>query len=110
MRERQNCAGAQKLEITIDLAAVRKITTQEYRQARAEIAESGPIQAYRQSQRRHDERLDAAPDASTLACKAGCSWCCYFTVDVRPVEVFPILEFMERQFSPQQQQRVLGEI
>lgn len=98
------------MEITIDLAAVRKITSQEYRQARAEIAESGPIQAYRQSQQRHDERLGAAPDASTLACKAGCSWCCYFTVDVRPVEVFPILDLIERQFTPREQERVRSEI
>jgi hypothetical protein len=29
-------------------------------------------------------------DAHTLACKNGCFWCCYFTVDVRAVEVFSI--------------------
>lgn len=98
------------MEITIDFAAVRKITSQEYRQARAEIAASGPIRAYRQSQQRHDERLGAAPDASTLACKAGCSWCCHFTVDVRPVEVFPILDFVEREFTSSQQERVRSEI
>lgn len=101
---------SKKLEITIDFAAVRDLTAREYRQARAEIAEWGPIRAYQHSQQRHDERLAAAPDASTLACTAGCSWCCHFTVDVRPVEVFPILDFIESRFTPQEQERVRSEI
>lgn len=98
------------MEITIDFATVRKITSQEYRQARAEIAESGPVGAYALSQQRHAERLAAAPDAATLACKAGCHWCCHFTVDVRPVEVFRILDFIETEFTPQQRERVRSEI
>lgn len=98
------------MEITIDLATVRKIVSREYRQARAQIAAAGPVRAYEHSQQRHDERLAAAPDASTLACKSGCSWCCYFTVDVRPVEVFRILDFIETRFTPRQRQRVKAQI
>lgn len=98
------------MEITIDFPTVRRITSQEYAQACAEIAQAGPVPAYRQSQQRHDERLAAAPDANTLACKAGCFWCCYFTVDVRPVEIFPILDFIETRFTPQEQARVRDEI
>ena len=98
------------MEITIDFATVRRIIAAEYAQARDDIAASGPVLAYEHSQQRHDERLAAAPDASTLACKAGCHWCCYFTVDVRPVEVFRILDFADREFTPQQLQRVRAEI
>ena len=34
----------------------------------------------------------------------------HFTVDVRPVEVFPILDFVEQQFTPPHQERVRSEI
>jgi Fe-S-cluster containining protein len=98
------------MEITIDFALVRRILKQEYEQARIDMAEAGAVQAYERSQRRHDGRLAAAPDASRLACKAGCSWCCHFTVDVRPVEVFRILDFIERNFTAQEQARVRSEI
>jgi Fe-S-cluster containining protein len=98
------------MEITIDFALVRSILKQEHVQARADIAEAGIVQAYERSQRRHDARLAAAPDAPSLACKAGCSWCCHFTVDVRPVEVFRILDFVEGNFTAQEQARVRSEI
>ncbi|HKQ14092.1 MAG TPA: YkgJ family cysteine cluster protein [Steroidobacteraceae bacterium] len=98
------------MEITIDEGLVRGILAQETAQARAEIEQLGPIAAYENSRRRHDARLAAAPDAHTLACKNGCFWCCYFTVDVRAVEVFSILDFMQRELSPEQLARVRGEI
>jgi len=98
------------MEISIDFAMVRRIIAQEYRQAREEIASLGPLAAYEASQLRHDQRLAAAPDESTLACKAGCSWCCHFTVDLRPVEVFRILDFLEQGLTPSEQQRVRREI
>jgi Fe-S-cluster containining protein len=98
------------MEITIDFALVRSILKQEHVQARADIAEAGIVQAYERSQRRHDARLAAAPDAPSLACKAGCSWCCHFTVDIRPVEVFRILDFIENNFTAQELARVRREI
>jgi Fe-S-cluster containining protein len=98
------------VEITIDEGLVRGIIAQETGQARAEIEQDGPVAAYENSRRRHDARLSAAPDAHTLACKNGCYWCCYFTVDVRAVEVFSILDFMERELTAEQQTRVRREI
>jgi Fe-S-cluster containining protein len=98
------------MEITIDFALVRKILREEYEQTRADIVDCGAVQAYGRSQRRHDAQLAAAPDASILACEAGCSWCCHFTVDVRPVEVFRILDFIEGNFTAQEQARVRSEI
>ncbi|MET0499377.1 MAG: YkgJ family cysteine cluster protein [Steroidobacteraceae bacterium] len=98
------------MEFEIDESLVQGIISDEYARARAEIAELGPLRALEQSQQRHDARLAQAADAGTLACKAGCFWCCYFTVDVRPVEVVRILEFMETSLPPEERKRIVGEI
>ena len=98
------------MEINIDDALVGGIVTQEMQQARADIDRLGPVAAYDSSRSRHDARLSAAADAHTLACKSGCYWCCYFTVDVRAVEVFSILEFMARELGAAEQARVREEI
>jgi len=98
------------MEFAIDASLVRGIISDEYGRARAEIAERGPVRALELSQRRHDTRLANAADAGTLACKAGCSWCCYFSVDVRPVEILRILEFMEHSLAPEERSRIGSEI
>ena len=82
------------MEIIIDDALVGEIVTQETLQAGADIDRLGPVAAYENSRSRHDARLSSAADAHTLACKDGCYWCCYFTVDVRPVEALRIGDFM----------------
>lgn len=98
------------MEFAIDFATVRRIVADETRQAHTDIAELGALPAYRRSLQRHDARLANAADAHTLACKAGCSWCCHFSVDVRPVEVFNMMEFMQTEFSADEQQRLRDEI
>jgi Fe-S-cluster containining protein len=98
------------MEFTIDFATVRRISTQEREQARSELADLGAITAYQRSLQRHDARLAQACDAHTLACKSGCSWCCHFTVDVRPVEALNILEFVQTNFDTEQQQQLRDEI
>lgn len=98
------------MEIELDLESIRAIVAREYHQARADIDSLGPVAAFERSRARHDERLSAAPDAATLACKAGCFWCCYFSVDVRAVEVFAILDFMRRELPDEAQSRIRAEI
>ncbi len=98
------------MEIEIDFVAVRRLTSREYEQARQEIASLGIAAAFTRSQQRHDERLASAADAPTLACKAGCSWCCHFSVDVRAVEAFRILDYMRQHFSLAEQERLRQEI
>lgn len=97
------------VEIRIDFATTRRIVRDELTQARADIAALGPLAALQRSQRRQDESLAAAPDAHTLDCKAGCAWCCHFSVDIRPVEAFRIVEFM-RTLPAQQQEQIRSEI
>jgi Fe-S-cluster containining protein len=98
------------MEFTIDFVTVRRIVALEAAQAQEEIAALGALPAYRRSLQRHDQRLNEAADAGTLACKKGCAWCCYFSVDVRPVEALNILEFMQETFPAAEQRRLHAEI
>lgn len=98
------------MEISIDPDFVRGILTEEYEQAREEIRTLGVLPALEISQRRHDARIAAAPDVGTLDCRAGCSWCCYFSVDVRAVEIFSILDFVEQTFTAEEKERVRAEV
>jgi Fe-S-cluster containining protein len=97
------------VEIDLDINMIRQLVGDETRQASDDIARSGPLQAYRQSLQRHDARLAAAPDVDTLDCKQGCAWCCYFTVDARPVEVLNIIETMQQTLPVAEQKRILRE-
>lgn len=98
------------MEITLDIAFVRRVHAQEYALALADIRNDGVVRAYEHSQQRHDQGIASAPDFKTLACRAGCTWCCHFSVDVRAVEVFRILDHIEREFSAEQKTRVFEEI
>jgi Fe-S-cluster containining protein len=98
------------MEFEIDTKLVAAIVSDEMRRTQADLAAAGPIEALARSQRRHDARLAAAADAPTLACKSGCFWCCYFTVDARPVEIVRIVEFMERELPTADRERIESEI
>src|SRR5688572_1103493 len=98
------------MEISLDATFVRSILTEEYQRARDEIQTTGVMRALENSQQRHDARIASAPDVGTLACRAGCTWCCHFSVDVRAVEVFSILDFVERTFTSEEKARVYSEV
>lgn len=98
------------MEITLDVAFVRSMLRRECERASADLENVGVARAYRNSQQRHDGAIASAPDVNTLACRAGCSWCCYFSVDVRAVEVFEILDYIEREWTAEQKARTFSEI
>lgn len=98
------------MEIDIDISFVRGLLSEERSRARDEIREVGVQRAYENSRQRHDSRVAAAPDIGTLACRSGCTWCCHFSVDVRAVEVFSILDSVERTLTPDEKARVYSEI
>lgn len=97
------------MEFTIDLQLIRELIADEGSKAKVEIGALGPIAAFAHSQSRHDERLAGAADLGSLACRAGCSWCCHFTIDVRAVEVFRILDHV-RGFPEAERQRLRARI
>jgi Fe-S-cluster containining protein len=98
------------MEFTLDIPLIRDILERERERTHGEIRDFGVQRALASSQQRHDARIAAAPDFSTLACRAGCTWCCYFTVDVRAAEVFRILDFVEQSFTPAQRARIFAEV
>lgn len=98
------------MEFTLDLALVRGILKQERRRLNAEIPDIGVLPAFALSQRRHDERIAAAADVESLACHAGCTWCCHFTVDVRPAEVFILIDYVATSLSPEERARIYSEV
>jgi Fe-S-cluster containining protein len=98
------------MEFTLDVPLIREVLSREYALASSDIRSLGASRALERSLQRQDRGIAGAADAGTLACRAGCSWCCYFTVDVRPAEVFAILDFMERTLSPDERIRIQSEI
>jgi Fe-S-cluster containining protein len=98
------------MEFTLDIPLIRDILEREHARAGEEIRNLGVLRALERSQPRHDARIAAAPDVGTLACRAGCTWCCYFTVDVHAAEVFRILDFVEQSFTPEEKVRVYAEL
>jgi Fe-S-cluster containining protein len=98
------------MEISLDLAFIRDILSRERKLALDETRAVGPLRALASSQPRHDARIASAPDVGTLACRAGCSWCCHFTVDVRPAEVFRILDVVEQSFAAEDKARLYAEV
>lgn len=91
------------MEFTLDLALLRRILKAETRAATTDLRD-GPLTACQRSHARQDERLAQAGDAATLACQPGCSWCCHFSVDVRAVEAFNIIEYVHQHFDTTEQQ------
>jgi Fe-S-cluster containining protein len=98
------------MEFDLDEKLVNGIIADEMRQTRADLGSAGPMVALERSQSRHEARLATAADAPTLACKAGCFWCCYFSVDVRPVEVLRILEYLQTELATLDRERITAEI
>jgi Fe-S-cluster containining protein len=98
------------MEFTLDFQLIRGILERERAQASGEIGALGAVRALASSQRRHDAHIAAAPDVASLACRPGCTWCCYFTVDVRAAEVFRILDFVEQSFTPEEKAGIYAEV
>jgi len=98
------------MEFTLDVRLIRDTLARERARAREQISELGAMVALQRSGKRHDARIAAAPDVGTLACRPGCTWCCYFTVDVRAAEVFAILDFVEGTFVPEEKARVYAQV
>jgi Fe-S-cluster containining protein len=97
------------MEIHIELAFVRAILAHENERTRNDLRTVGVMRALANSQQRHDSRIASAADVGTLACRVGCTWCCHFSVDVRAIEVFSILDFVERTFTREEKARVDAE-
>jgi Fe-S-cluster containining protein len=93
-------------------SAFEAARSREYTIAVDEIRRRGWRQATQSSHDRLDERLSAAAAAATekLACRAGCWYCCYLKVGVRPEEAFAIVEFVRGRFSQERSRELRAEV
>lgn len=67
-----------------------------------EIVKGGVQRALVRFYWRHDKLVSEVlnePD-SNIACRSGCSYCCYFKVTVKAVEVHQIVDYVNRNFEP----------
>lgn len=62
---------------------------------------NGPEPARRQTLRRHQDLLDQCSKtlAQPIACRAGCSFCCYIRVSATAVEVFGLIDYLKHTLS-----------
>lgn len=81
----------------------------EHAVASADLARGDPVAAVTASFRRHERMQRAALAASgrEMACKAGCTWCCHFKVDVRADEALALAEHVRARLDAATRSRVL---
>jgi Fe-S-cluster containining protein len=83
---------------------LRGFAESEMAAAKADLGKVGPSEALVRFFRRHDEAVVKARATSAVkpACAAGCSYCCYYKVEARAVEVLAIHQYVISRFTPDQ--------
>jgi Fe-S-cluster containining protein len=81
----------------------------EFNTVKREIQTHGPRVALDNSRRRHSTLGEAilSGDPQTLACREGCSFCCYFRIVVNAHEVIRIIEHCNNNFSKTRIEEIL---
>ena len=73
----------------------------EYANVTADLRHLSPLEALVVAQARLDAAMESAEVQSKAktACREGCSYCCYYQVDVSAHEALQIVDFVSKQFS-----------
>ena len=81
---------------------------QEYTIAVDDIRRHGWRRAWQAAHGRLDESLAAAvaDSKAQTACRAGCSYCCHFKVEIRAEEAFAIVDYVREHFSPERSREI----
>lgn len=82
----------------------------EYQKAKSEISKSSPIQILPKFYNRLDTLMlrETREATDKLACGKGCSYCCYYKVEVRAVEILKIAQYVKAKFSPEKIQVIIN--
>lgn len=93
----------------MDDSPFRKAGLAEYAQASVDLARGDAVAAVTASYRRHEQVVAQAISDSgeALACKAGCTWCCHYKVDVRADEALALAEFVRTRLDVPTRTRVI---
>lgn len=75
----------------------------EFGLASTSLAKLSPQESLIGFYRRHDATVASAIETSAVkpACRAGCSYCCYYKVEARAVEVLAIQQYVLSKFKPE---------
>lgn len=78
-----------------------QVARPEFAQATEELKSLPPGQAVMRFYARHDAKIDAALTTSgqTLACRAGCAYCCNHKVEARAIEVLEMRAHVAKHFG-----------
>ena len=99
-------------EIEIDTKEFDEVARSEFEKGVDDISVNGPLHALSGTRERlamtHNETLGKSEES--IACKNGCWYCCYYKVDVRADELFKIVEYIRREFTIEQLQKIRGEV
>lgn len=77
------------------------VVTDESSRTRNDLNKLEPDKALITFYARHDQVVSAVLSHSdeNIACKPGCSYCCYFKVEIKPLEIIEIVEYVKKSFS-----------
>ena len=93
----------------MNIETVEKNAREEFSRAKVDLGRSPPGVALINFYRRLDSVTSVVASSATskVACKAGCSYCCYFKVEARASEVLAINEYINARFTEVQRDTVL---
>lgn len=86
-----------------------QIAQREYEIASEELAKRTPQESLSAFYRRHDSAVIQAIERSLVkpACRAKCSYCCYYKVEARAVEVLAVQQYVMSKFKPEQIRQII---
>ena len=86
-----------------------RIAQAEYSIASSELSKFSPQEAIVRFYRRHDSSIKNTINSISTkpVCLAGCSYCCYYKVEVRALEVLAIQQFVVSNFEPEKIRQII---
>lgn len=93
----------------MDSEKVLRIIADESVRTKNDLKQSGPEKSITNFYRRHNQVVNAVlkNEHNNIACKIKCAYCCYFKVEVKPIEIITIVKFIETNFSPEKTAELL---
>lgn len=100
------------MTVTNDQGLFAEITRRENALAVKELRTEGWRSALAGSQHRFNAmaKLIASSASPGLACKTGCSYCCYYRVEARPEEILQMIAYITKTFSTDQLQTLRAQV
>lgn len=85
----------------MDSKKTLKIVTDESARTKNDLQQSDPEKSLNNFYKRHGQIVSAILNTNkhNIACQEKCSYCCYFKVEVKTLEIITIVKFVEKNFT-----------